>query len=49
LAADFPTQPECRSALALYLNNLGVLLEKTGRLKKAEVANTDALTSRSSG
>jgi hypothetical protein len=43
LAADFPTRPEFRQELAMSYNNLGALLERTGRFKEAEVAYQDAL------
>src|SRR5262245_62162695 len=41
LAADFPTRPEFRQALANGHNDRGVLLKGTGRLKEAE-ADYDA-------
>jgi serine/threonine protein kinase len=41
LAADFPSRPEFRRALAASHNNRGILLLTTGRLKEAE-ADFDA-------
>ena len=46
LAADFPTEPTLRRALAMSHSNLGWLLHSTGRLKEAESALRDALPSR---
>jgi eukaryotic-like serine/threonine-protein kinase len=43
LAADFPTRPEFRQALARTHSSLGNLLRATGRLKEAETAYADAL------
>jgi tetratricopeptide (TPR) repeat protein len=43
LAADFPARPEFRWELARSHNNLGLLLQNTGRLKEAEAAYRDAL------
>jgi tetratricopeptide (TPR) repeat protein len=43
LAADFPTRPEIRQGLAWSHNNLGILLQNTGRLNEAEAAYIEAL------
>jgi tetratricopeptide (TPR) repeat protein len=43
LAADFPSRPEFRQALARIHHNLGLVFRKTGRLQEAELAYTDSL------
>jgi tetratricopeptide (TPR) repeat protein len=43
LAADYPTRPEFRSALASGQNNLGMVLQELGRLKEAAESYCDAL------
>lgn len=43
LAADFPTNPEFRQALAASHNGLGLLLRDTGRIKAAEAEHRAAV------
>jgi tetratricopeptide (TPR) repeat protein len=43
LAADFPTEPTVRRALAMSHSNLGWVFHSTGRMKEAEAAFRDAL------